>query len=182
MLTSLRNGMAWGVGLLIVLGSAALLAQTFSTFSSGEIISASAVNENFQIAAPDNAIVAFYQASCPSGWVEADGTGGTPDLRGRFIRGLDDFGSAAGAAGRDPDGVRTLGANQGDAFQDHQHWRNENNLSEIVTLNTLGGANGGDTGRNGLTRAPTGLAYPGSSTSSETRPENVALNYCMRKS
>ena len=32
---------------------------------------------------------AFNLASCPSGWIAADGTNGTPDLRGEFIRWLD---------------------------------------------------------------------------------------------
>jgi len=32
--------------------------------------------------------MSFNLASCPSGWIEADGTNGTPDLRGAFIRGI----------------------------------------------------------------------------------------------
>ncbi len=36
---------------------------------------------------PANAIMAFNQETCPTGWVLADGTGGTPDLRGIFVRG-----------------------------------------------------------------------------------------------
>ncbi|MFI0401256.1 MAG: hypothetical protein ACH34X_19400, partial [Thiolinea sp.] len=38
---------------------------------------------------PSNAIMAFYTDKCPTGWLEADGTPGRPDLRGEFIRGLD---------------------------------------------------------------------------------------------
>ncbi|HTL13344.1 MAG TPA: phage tail protein, partial [Bdellovibrionota bacterium] len=38
-----------------------------------------------------------------------------PDLRGMFMRGLDNMGTAAGAAGVDPG--RVLGSNQADAFQ-----------------------------------------------------------------
>lgn len=38
---------------------------------------------------PTWAIMAFNLSTCPSGWIAADGTSGTPDLRGEFIRGLD---------------------------------------------------------------------------------------------
>lgn len=60
---------------------------------------------------PRGAIMAFFGASCPSGWNTADGTGdekktdgtlGTLDLRGEFIRGLDN--------GRGLDTGRTLGS------------------------------------------------------------------------
>jgi len=36
---------------------------------------------------PAGAIVAYNRTSCPVGWVLADGSSGTPDLRGIFIRG-----------------------------------------------------------------------------------------------
>ncbi|MDD5699996.1 MAG: tail fiber domain-containing protein [Candidatus Nanoarchaeia archaeon] len=36
---------------------------------------------------PTGAISAFNLVACPTGWVLADGTGGTPDLRGIFVRG-----------------------------------------------------------------------------------------------
>jgi hypothetical protein len=49
---------------------------------------------------PIGAVVAFNTATCPSGWVAADGTSSTPDLRGEFIRGLD--------SGRGADIGRTL--------------------------------------------------------------------------
>lgn len=36
---------------------------------------------------PTGAIMAFNLITCPSGWSEADGINGRPDLRGEFIRG-----------------------------------------------------------------------------------------------
>jgi hypothetical protein len=36
---------------------------------------------------PRGAIIPFYLESCPAGWQLADGSNGTPDLRGIFIRG-----------------------------------------------------------------------------------------------
>lgn len=48
--------------------------------------------------------MAFYLASCPTGWIPANGTSGTPDLRGEFVRGLD--------SGRSVDNGRALGSFQ----------------------------------------------------------------------
>ncbi len=39
--------------------------------------------------APSWAVMAFYLSSCPTWWIVADWTNGTPDLRGEFIRWLD---------------------------------------------------------------------------------------------
>lgn len=36
---------------------------------------------------PTGAIMSFYLASCPSGWVLANGANSTPDLRGKFVIG-----------------------------------------------------------------------------------------------
>ena len=49
---------------------------------------------------PAGAVMAFNLATCPTGWAVADGTGSTPDLRGEFIRGLDN--------GRGVDAARLL--------------------------------------------------------------------------
>jgi hypothetical protein len=54
---------------------------------------------------PVGSVMPFNLASCPSGWVAANGTSGTPDLRGEFIRGLD--------SGRGVDTGRVLGSAQG---------------------------------------------------------------------
>jgi len=53
---------------------------------------------------PTGAIQAFNLASCPTGWIAANGSNGTPDLRGEFIRGLD--------SGRGVDTSRTLASSQ----------------------------------------------------------------------
>lgn len=178
-------------GLLLLIPPIYLFAQSLNSFSEGDLVSASRINANFQllnngltIAAPDGAIVPFMLAACPTGWVPADGTGGTPDLRGRFVRGRDDAGT--GAAGVDPSGVRAVGNIQTDAFQGHHHavsghqpiWRNfvpgaanAINPGGVDSPQTLNVVNPISDGANGAPRY-----------TSETRPVNVALIYCMRRS
>lgn len=172
------KGVGIGAGLLTTSIFAA--AAAMNVFTPGQVISSAMINQNFQIAAPEGAVMAFYLASCPEGWAPADGTNGTPDLRGMFIRGRDDVGTGAG--GNDPDGSRAIGHVQGHAFQTHQHYRNTANALEH---NISGAANGGHvfagfSSFHGLTELTTGNPSNGTA-ASETRPRNVALTYCMRK-
>lgn len=182
------KGVGIGAGLLTTSIFAA--AAAMNVFSPGQTISSAQINQNFAIAAPEGAVMAFYLDSCPEGWAPADGTNGTPDLRGVFIRGRDDLGTAAGAASRDPGGNRAVAdALQGDAFQGHY-----GSLTVYVTNNTggmlqfqsydpspaNGGANGGYAGTVNV-----GLTSDGTNgnprVAAETRPVNKALTYCMRK-
>lgn len=167
------KGVGIGAGLLTTSIFAA--AAAMNVFAPGQVVSSAAINQNFTIAAPEGAVMAFYLASCPEGWAPADGTNGTPDLRGVFIRGRDDVGT--GAAGNDPAGARNIGdPMQADAFQNHNHSMGAN----VVTL--AGGwvalAGGPDLAIN--SSGTTGNATSGS-IATETRPKNVALTYCMRK-
>ncbi|MBE7440022.1 MAG: hypothetical protein HS115_16335 [Spirochaetales bacterium] len=111
------RGAAFAAGVATFLAVGIVIAQSIHTFSSGDVVSASKINEDFQIAAPEGALMGFHLASCPSGWILADGTNGTPDLRGRFLRGRD----PGNATSRDPDGDRATGTAQEDAFQGHRH-------------------------------------------------------------
>ena len=72
---------------------------------------------------PAGAIMAFNLTSCPGGWDAADGSGGRPDLRGMFLRGLNNFGTGPRSDGKeDPDGAsRVLGEYQDDQMQSHTH-------------------------------------------------------------
>lgn len=54
--------------------------------------------------APAGSVMYFNLASCPSGWLPSDGTNGTLDLRGEFLRGWD--------AGRGIDSGRVRGSFQ----------------------------------------------------------------------
>ncbi|MDD4151845.1 MAG: hypothetical protein PHR68_04485 [Candidatus Gracilibacteria bacterium] len=118
--------------------------------------------------APTGAIMAFYLISCPTGRIIADGTNGTPDLRGEFIRGIDN--------GRGVDTGRTLASWQSDSIKNHRHYANPTNNSPSngqpdyanTTINL-------DTQSN---IRSTGDMIGGGT---ETHPRNVALLYCMKQ-
>lgn len=182
----LVKGLGFGAGISIALATTTLLAAAaaMKVFSAGEVISATELNRNFTIAGPEGEVSAFYLSDCPDGWTIADGTNGTPDLRGRFIRGMDNMG--VGAANVDPQSaLRTLGHEQEDAFQGHWHdIRNSNGggwmPASQITMNSaadLVQLNAGLSVRDPI--ADTSGIAP--RTSTETRPVNVALIYCMRK-
>lgn len=177
----LKSGFLKGVGLSVGFLSTSLFAAAaaMNVFSPGEVISSAEINQNFAIAAPEGAVMAFYLADCPEGWTVADGTNGTPDLRGRFIRGMDDVG--VGAAGVDPDSAtRALGDEQLDAFQGFEVYR--------FTITGVPQHNGYGTLGNIYYFVTDGTQIPKERApygpprmDRETRPRNVALIYCMRK-
>lgn len=183
----LVKGLGFGAGVSIALAATTLLAAAaaMKVFSPGEVISATELNRNFQIAGPEGEVSAFHLSDCPDGWTIADGTNGAPDLRGRFIRGLDNMGGTA--AGVDPESGRALGSEQDDRFQGHWHWRNNTQLPEhdmrdgstgvysfgLGCCHSMGLLQTGDAVSDG--------AHGDPRVASETRPVNVALIYCMRK-
>lgn len=143
---------------------------------------------------PPGAVSAFAQAVPPSGWLECDGSavsrttcaalfsaigtiygagnGSTtfnlPNLRGEFIRGLDN--------GRNVDPGRGIGTFQSDAFQAHQHgysdWDNAGGGAYV-------GAGAASTSRStsSITQAS---GYSSPRYADETRPRNVAMMYCIK--
>ncbi len=118
-------------------------------FQTGDSVSSSKMNENFQYllnkintleaevnslkqAVPQNTVAAFNLEQCPESWVPADGDTydsiTTPDLRGRFIRGMtrikrfeDGSYKSPTVDDRDGDGVRSLRSYQTDAVGKHRH-------------------------------------------------------------
>lgn len=151
------------------------LNQSLNTFSGGT---------------PAGAITAFAMSTAPSGWLKCNGQAvsrttyaalfsaigttygngdGTttftlPDLRGEFIRGWDDS--------RGVDSGRTMGSTQADELESHDH-----GFANFLAPDGVGGSKWGFTNYDN----------PGNSTlrtdttgGTETRPRNVALNYCIK--
>jgi len=169
----------------MVVYAAAKNADGLWTWSGGDTISSSQMNENFQTLmnrikdlekaqVPTKAIMAFYSA-CPANWVAADGSNGTPDLRGQFVRGLNDFGNGARGDGKqDPDGEgRTLGSWQEDELKSHTH--GEHYLyhnGKYTSGSDYGYADNRNTGTKALFNNVGG---------NETRSKNIGLIYCMKQ-
>ena len=151
------------------------LNQTLNTFSGGT---------------PAGAITAFAMSTAPSGWLKCNGQAvsrttyaalfsaigttygsgdGTttftlPDLRGEFIRGWDDS--------RGVDSGRTMGSTQADELESHDH-----GFTNFLAPDGVGGSrwaftNNDNQGTSALRTDATG--------GTETRPRNVALNYCIK--
>lgn len=143
---------------------------------------------------PPGLLGAFARSTAPTGWLKANGaavsrttysslftaigttfgvgdgstTFNLPDLRGEFIRGLDD--------GRGVDAGRTIGSGQLDAFQGHKFASAQGNGAGGPAFDVWSSGNlSGDVVpplNNGSNGAPR--------TASETRPRNVALLYCIK--
>lgn len=95
-----------------------------------------------------------------------------PDLRGEFVRGLDD--------GRGVDSGRTIGSLQPDALQGHIHTFG---VASIQSGGTVGGNN--DLAQTGAGAWSTGSPSTDGTngtprTASETRPRNIALLACIK--
>ena len=156
-------------------------------------------------AAPTGSVIQFAGSSAPSGYLKANGnavsrttyaalfaaigtaygtgdgstTFNLPDLRGEFVRGLDD--------GRGVDSGRAIGSAQEDAFQGHWHGI-ENATNGQAGNDGGGGAGSGNIRIDGAPSTPYPYATYTTSdgvngtprTASETRPRNIALLYCIK--
>ena len=145
-------------------------------------------------AVPIGAVNTFAMNSAPSGWLSCDGsavsrttysglfsavgtTYGTgdgsttftlPDLRGEFVRGLDN--------GRGVDSGRALGSAQADEFEAHNH----DMYVDVTTTGdnlTITNSSGNDEGGLASTIGKPWMVETGGS---ETRPRNIALLYCIK--
>lgn len=177
---------------LIFAGTVMLYAATKGAdglwnFGSGDVISASQINENFQsVKTPQGAIMAFYRTSCPAGWVAADGDNGTPDLRGQFIRGLNNFGSAKGtrndgkqdpdSATREPGALGALGSFQWDEIKSHRHTRPSVDLKVEDASH-----NYGEQAFRKPEEPHVTTFWTGDTGGNESRSKNIALIFCMKQ-
>lgn len=173
---------------------------------------------------PPGSIIAYGGTSAPTGWLLCDGsavsrttyadlftaigeafgqgdnstTFNVPDLRGRFLRGVD------GSAGRDPDkasrtamntGGNTgdaVGSVQGHAFQTHVHSVSDPGHTHVQTYGSTGGgtiytsastlgspANSASATASSTTGVTVGSPSTGT-TSTETRPINAGVNFIIK--
>ena len=130
---------------------------------------------------PGYAVMAFYTSTCPTGWVLADGTNSTPDLRGMFIRGAGANGTRATANGTYYTG--TYGGYQNDQMQgfynsldgapDYQVSPGGGSSNRLAVSN---GANSGAGWNKPVSDGTNGALRMGA----ETRPANYSLTYCMK--
>jgi hypothetical protein len=124
-----------------------------------------------------NEVRAFNASSCPTGWQVADGSSGSPDLRGTVVRGLD--------SGRGLDPGRTLASYQADSFASHNHSITDpghtHSYSAPFTQTTLTGTAAvslyTSAATNTTVSSTTGITINNTG-GTETRGKNVALLYC----
>lgn len=129
---------------------------------------------------PRGWVMAFNLENCPEWWSEANWVDNVLDLRWEFIRWLDKW------RWLDPD-TRVLASVQKDAFQGHQHWTG---LMDPAWWYTKSNA-----GTQAYSANPTWVSGWANNKiydvyldvwnwiprkSSETRPHNVALLYCVK--
>lgn len=145
---------------------------------------------------PAGAVQAFAMATPPSGWLKCNGaalsrttystlfaaigvvfgagdgstTFNIPDLRGEFVRGLDD--------GRGVDIGRTIGSSQADSFKSHTH--TADGWSAAQTFSVYDGVIDGSYNAGGSDRNYVQNPVTSATGDTETRPRNIALLYCIK--
>ncbi len=122
---------------------------------------------------PAGTISAFASTTCPTGWSEYTAA------RGRFLRGIDN------GAGNDPNGTRSPGGTQADAFQGFSPQFNGSGTYDGATLSggtttyPIPGYTGGGVSQLGRWSFQSDGTNGTPRTSSETRPKNVAVIFCQ---
>lgn len=146
---------------------------------------------NYATGTPIGQVAYFDQSTCPAGWIPANGSGGTANVTGQFIRALN-----TGATGIDPN--RTLASIETQSVQ-ALGWSGSASTSMssvtgglyvgafVLSYQTSGsGAQGASTNQ-GSSRTlqtsdfslSTSVSGSVTGTGTETRPQNVALLACQ---
>ena len=187
--------MGIAVGLSIFGGFSILLAQTLTTFSAGDLVSASKLNANFTVltnsAPPIGSIHAWHKdmngvsATLPGGWVECNGqtlNDTASALHGEIIPNLNGVTSGGGVAAspgfaggerlflRGTDG--TTGVGENDAYGSHSH-----GLSAYTT------DSGGSSGwwiNSCCVFQGIRITSTAASGAAETRPKSMSIVWVMR--
>lgn len=153
------------------------------------------VSKDIGIPIESGAVMAYYRTTAPQGWLECNGvavsrttyaslwivmgrpdtgngttTFNLPDLRGEFVRGWDHA--------RNIDNGRALGSLQNHSLQKHTHYQAGYNLEGAGTIPWYNWANSVKKGNKDQTGDGTNSTIGTFST--ETRPRNIALMYCIK--
>lgn len=167
------------------------LAETVETAATAAAAAATAAQTTANAAAQPGKVSAFARSTPPTGWLACDGSvisqttyaalygacgtfyndgteaAGTfriPDLRGAFIRGVDN--------GRGLDPSRAFGSYQADELAAHVH---------SISPPTSGGTGGQGLSATGSDVGETITPFDsGSAGGTETRPKNVAMLFCIK--
>ncbi|MEF2175322.1 MAG: phage tail protein [Candidatus Absconditabacteria bacterium] len=177
------EGIKQGIGIIFVLsififGFYLVKGWNGLQATDGDTLTAAKWNElvSSSSSAPSGAVMAFNLTNCPTGRKPADGTNGTPDLRGTFVRGI-------GGEFNGRDVSRILSSYQEDSFQGHWHKsmysinRNINSTYDTRLSNSTENSLDLDKVRSPVTDGVNGEPRIGN----ETRPKNVALLYCIKE-
>lgn len=132
---------------------------------------------------PSGTVAYFNLAACPSGWVLSNGTAGTVDMRGAFVRGLD--------KARGLDVGRTLGSYQSDAIRNiagrfvvPETYVKNGNVDQVTgpfsVAAVYGYRVGGDIQHDKSAYQVSFNAASSVPTAAENRPVNVALLACQK--
>ena len=189
----------------VVVGNASAAASEVTIGTSGTVLTSDGTDAAWAAIPPVTSFDAgmvqmFANTTVPTGWLECDGAAvsrstyatlfaaiGTtygsgdgsstftlPDMRGEFPRGWDNT--------RGVDNGRGIGSTQADQMEQHNHALRGNSGGAIQVLfgesNVIAGIQnfGGDFSSSTATIKNTG----GTSNSSENRPRNVALMFCIK--
>jgi len=128
-----------------------------------ETLTAAKWNALVEHAVPSWAVMAFNLATCPTGWIEANGSASSIDLRWTFIRWIN-----WDANSRDVS--RILWDYQADELKYHNH---------TLLIRQYDGLADQWISRSNYSGTPTDI-NTNSTWWTETRPKNIALLYCVK--
>jgi hypothetical protein len=136
----------------------------------GDIVASLLAEAQFQAARGQGWVLADGRSAAGSMYQTVTGQSAIPDLRGVFLRGRNDGGSAAGVRNdgkQNPDPILPLGGYQADMFASHNH-------GSTLVLD-LAGSHSYQAGPYAIN--PTDSPAAGGN---ETRPKNVTVNFFVR--
>ena len=166
------------IGIIVIGMSAPMISRQLKNETSNNV-QFQVLTQRVERATVPVGVVVMWSGSTvniPRGWALCDGNNGTPDLRGRFVVGVDNVDYSMGSIGGEKEVALTV-----EQMPRHQH--------QVLPYSGLEGA-GGYISRNNITAStyanssnmtmPTGGGAGGNTMSHENRPPYYALAYIMK--